>query len=265
MGFMESGSKKVYEIERNIILESVIRKRIPLVVGTSSSSVTVDSASIKILDYKIILVQNPPASLFDFSGENVVVSFVYNSVPYSFQSVLKKVSAGMAFVMPESLDFCAEQDAACRKISSDFSVELFFERDERAKDGTVFRNKRTVECRVCDCAMSGGGMDSSPESIAASYFDAIGRGGCSGADVVFLSKEKIALGFGSMLFDAEVGDEFAAWLKFPLKRPLNERKIYVSFVVERVLRAPVGEGFCLFGKFSGIKLEDLRFLDDMVG
>ena len=79
---------QVYEIERNIILESVIRKRIPLSVNSDLNFFTVDSSSIKILDYKIILVENPNENLLCLDGKTVDVSFIYNDVRYSFKSCL---------------------------------------------------------------------------------------------------------------------------------------------------------------------------------
>lgn len=261
---IDKPENQVYEIERNIILESVIRKRIPLSVNFKSDSLTVDSASIKILDYKIILVENPDENLLRFEGEQVEIAFVYNDVRYSFKSCLKKVSAGVAFVMPLCLEINADDSSSEKSVSKRFSVELFFVAREIAGDGTAFKNKRTVECSVRNDFLSRfGSAECVFEKISSSYFLEQSKNSVSVPEVLFLSRENIVFGFQKKLFDMNEKDEFALWLKFPLKRPLNERKIYISFVAEKILADSSGKKFCVFGKFSGIKLEDVRFLDEV--
>lgn len=257
---MKKNSRQIYEIERNVIFEGVMRRKIPIMVRSGVDFVEIGSSSMKIMDYKVILIQNPPAALLSLVGDDVDFSFVYNSVQYSFKSTLKQCSLGVALVMPDCLD--AEPGGSGS--GEAFAVELFFEAEEVSKNGIVFKNKRSVDCRVrsdimaaLDCA-----RPDWRERLASLCFSEPFAGDALVPDVVFLSCEKIVFAFQKRLFDANEGEEFAAWLRFPLKRPLNERKIYVSFVVEKVVRVGDCEKSCVFGKFSGIKLEDLRFLDE---
>lgn len=255
---------QVYEIERNIILESVIRKRIPLSVNSDLNFFTVDSSSIKILDYKIILVENPNENLLCLDGKTVDVSFIYNDVRYSFKSCLKKISAGIAFVMPLFLDADSSDFSSENADSKKFSVELFFEATEKTSDGTVFKNKRTIECLVRhDFISHFGSSVCAFEKISSAYISEPLNPSIAVPEVLFLSRENIVIAFQKKIFEINENDEFALWLKFPLKRPLNERKIYVSFVTRKISHDSAGEKSCVFGKFSGIKLEDVRFLDEM--
>lgn len=253
--------KEISEIERNIILSHLTGNDTIVQVSIGENIVEISSKQMQSLDKGIVLITNPSSELMKFSGKDVYVKFNYNGVSLFFPAQMKNVRAGLAFVMPLSMN--ANENKKNKKndeITSKFAVSLFYVAEE-ISDGIKYKNKNVVECNICDEYFETPN-DNFMKNIT-QYLSEKPNDAFEIPDVVFLNQEKIVIAFPNSKIEVEEKSEFAAWIRFPLKRPLKERKIYISFVIEKIFSNKGEERFCALGKLSAIKLEDMRFLMDM--
>lgn len=279
------------EIERNIVFDYLIRGRVPVeICSRSGKCATVMSDKFSIAEKNVMVLLAPPDDVVSMAGSGVSVRFSYMGVALSFCAEMRMVEGGVSFVVPPVVTRESGRDGGADGKESPFSVLLFYESPSVSDDGTEFVNKRDVECTVRSdygplnspswADMPGemkerasgiirdtvrdmdGGIPPSSRPNRMFLIPAVRYALESSPppeipEVVFLNHERIVLGVSDS-FPAGEGDEFAAWISFPMKRPLNERKVYVSFLVERIVAS--GCRRALVGRFSSIKLEDIRFL-----
>jgi len=257
-------NQKLSVIVRNIILSNVIDNNQPLLlsyeIDSQKRSFQINSSLLQIIDNGIILIQNPSEELLNLTDKFIDISFDYNSVYLTFSVQLKKVKAGIAFVVPLNYSQKDVKKIEETNKKSIFSFILFYERQE-CVDGINFKNKCDVKCIVKDEYFST--KDDSIKNVM-KYLTSKNDIQSDVPEIIYLDQEKIVLAFSKKLFEIEEKFEFAAWICFPLKRPLNERKIYVSFVIDNIFKGleDYPERFCASGKISSIKLEDIRFLHE---
>ncbi len=275
-------------VERSIVLSSLSNGRIPISIDSDCGlPATVEAGKLTVLDNGVILVSRPTPDVAAFAGEVVTVRFEWNGVPVFFQSEMKKVRAGIAFVAPAVMSRAfVPQKERVKSEEKRISATLFLEREEET-DGVRFMNKRALLCSVFEHFLTDfSGLSEEETDLARSFLPkgwekdeaiiALSRALLfdmqkkeneqSEVFIPFLDKNRVCLcSFDSELLPLFEGDEVAFELRFPLPHPLKERKIAISITVVRVLEKAENEKPTALGalcRISSARMEDVRFLSD---
>ncbi len=250
----------------------------------------------KVLQQGIILLTNPSENVRNFIGQNVKVEFYFNRLGLYFETRMKESSAGLALVIPSAISRIEETPTSGR--ATEFSATLYYSlsRENAEKDAEGSMHIECVPADGYDIFVKPVWKDVAEEAQqkAKSYLEEFiahaRKQGVAGSgvqlipvvrflaeegrvekvqsiegrveplEVLFANHERIV--FGAKRQDAPLkeGCEYALEMLFPMKRPLNDRKIFTTCRVESVYRDEEKTLACSVCRYTSMQEEDLRFL-----
>ena len=250
----------------------------------------------KVLQQGIILLTNPSENVRNFIGQNVKVEFYFNRLGLYFETRMKESSAGLALVIPSAISRIEETPASGRV--TEFSATLYYSLSQESAENEAKGNIH-IECvpapgynifakpvwkDVAEDAqqkaksyleefiaharkqgVAGSGVQLIPvvrflaEEIQNVKVQSI-EGRSEPLKVLFANHERIV--FGAKRQDAALreGCEYALEMLFPMKRTLNDRKIFTTCRVESVYCDEEKTLACSVCRYTSMQEEDLRFL-----
>lgn len=293
-------------IERELVLQYLIDGNVPVTVtpveeNKSSNEddiqpltsvvfpVALKAEQVLVLKEGIILLKNPPKTVFDFAGRTVKVEFYFNRVGLYFVTQMKVVSSGPALVIPAVImriqDIEANRAYAISAVlqysfdgESKVSLDCFpangFEIFSRPAWNTIklenqAKAKEYLERFVLDARRTkkaGNGIQLIhicryiTEGREAS-FEAI-QGRVKPLEILFLNHERIVLGFEkNEAFSLEAGIEYDVKMKFVLNSATSiSRDISVLCSADYIYQDDEEMRFCVDCSYAKIQEEDRRFL-----
>lgn len=249
----------------------------------------------KVLQQGIILLTNPSENVKNFIGQNVKVEFYFNRLGLYFETRMKEISAGLALVIPSAISRIEETPPSGR--AAEFSATLYYtlSRENVEKDGEgsihiecvpaqgydIFakpvwkdvaedaqqKAKKYLEEFIAHArkqGVAGSGVQLIPvvrflaeENKSAKVQNIEGRS--EPLEVLYANHERIVFGTKNET-PLKEGCEYALEMLFPMKRPLNDRKIFTTCRVESVYFGEEKNASCSVCRYTSIQEEDLRFL-----
>ena len=280
---MNEISATLSAIERSVVLSSLSSGRISVMVESEFGlPLKIDPKKMKVFDDSFVVIQNPDAELGACVGEDVTVRIVWNNVPISFDAQIKKIRSELAFAVPKELTRDFIPDISPKKTNRPpLCVTLFLKCEEKISATTILK-ERDFECAVRKFEHFSSLQDFSEELNArfqeilnevsdsrcgisvSRYIAGESQNDDSSKPVVlFVDEIGVVLGFPNVdNFSVREGEENSIEFRFSLPRPLNERKISSSFVVEKIVRKTGCARFCAICNFSELQMEDERFLSE---
>lgn len=252
----------------------------------------------KVLQQGIILLTNPSENVRNFIGRNVKVEFYFNRLGLYFETRMKEISAGLALVIPSAISRIDEKPPQGH--ATEFSATLYYslsrESVEKDAEGSIHiecapaqgydifakpvwkdvaeeaqqKAKSYLEEFIAHArkqGVAGNGVQLIPvvrflaeEKQGAKVQSIEGR--AEPLEVLFANHERIVFGARGNASERPLkeGCEYALEMLFPMKRPLNDRKIFTTCRVESVYRAGEKNASCSVCRYTSIQEEDLRFL-----
>lgn len=266
--------------------------------STSVFPIAIKAEQQKVLRQGIILLTNPSESVRNFIGRNVKVEFYFNRLGLYFETRIKESSAGLALIIPSAISRIEEIPTQGR--ATEFSATLYYslsrasvEKDaersihiecvpasgydifskpvwkdiaeEAQQKAKSYLEEFIVHARKQGVA--GNGVQLIPvvrflaeENHVAKVQSVEGR--AMPIEVLFANHERIVFGSrkDSQSQSLKEGCEYALEMLFPMKRPLNDRKIFTTCRVESVYSDDEKTTSCSVCRYTSIQEEDLRFL-----
>ena len=244
-----------------------------------------------VLDQGIILLKNPPESIKSFDGKDVKVQFYFNKIGLYFVTKMKKVSSGPAIVIPATIQRVTEEIVvtphpfsavlyyALQKDGGDLHIDCQFDSKyllfvqpkwSDVDEESAFTAKKYLEKAVETTKSSGTSIGNRLILIPVCRYlaekqpdDSALQGKIIPPTVLYIDHERIVFGVDKKTISFAHGAEYALKMGFPLPRPLKEREVYVTFVVEQLFYNDGGEKYCAICKYTSIKEEDVRYLYDL--
>lgn len=252
----------------------------------------------KVLQQGIILLTNPSENVRNFIGRNVKVEFYFNRLGLYFETRMKEISAGLALVIPSAISRIEETPVSGR--ATEFSATLYYslsrESVEKDTEGSIHiecvpaqgydifakpvwkdvaeeaqqKAKSYLEEFIAHArkqGVAGNGVQLIPvvrflaeESQGAKVQSIEGR--AEPLEVLFANHERIVFGARTNAAETSLkeGCEYALEMLFPMKRPLNDRKIFTTCRVESIYFDDEKKASCSVCRYTSIQEEDLRFL-----
>lgn len=252
----------------------------------------------KVLQQGIILLTNPSENVRNFIGRNVKVEFYFNRLGLYFETRMKEISAGLALVIPSAISRIEETPVSGR--ATEFSATLYYslsrESVEKDAEGNIHiecvpaqgydifakpvwkdvaedaqqKAKSYLEEFIAHArkqGVAGNGVQLIPvvrflaeESQGAKMQSIEGR--TEPLEVLFANHERIVFGTKTNAAETSLkeGCEYALEMLFPMKRPLNDRKIFTTCRVESIYFDDEKKASCSVCRYTSIQEEDLRFL-----
>ena len=252
----------------------------------------------KVLQQGIILLTNPSENVRNFIGRNVKVEFYFNRLGLYFETRMKEISAGLALVIPSAISRIEETPVSGR--ATEFSATLYYslsrESVEKNAEGNIHiecvpvqgydifakpvwkdvaeeaqqKAKSYLEEFIAHArkqGVAGNGVQLIPvvrflaeESQGAKVQSIEGR--AEPLEVLFANHERIVFGARTNASEQllKEGCEYALEMLFPMKRPLNDRKIFTTCRVESIYFDDEKKASCSVCRYTSIQEEDLRFL-----
>lgn len=242
-----------------------------------------------VLKQNIILLQNPPESVKAFDGKSVRVQFYFNKLGLYFITKVKSVNSGLALVIPSVIKKIEE--ASKRKLeevkaifyytpnSKESAVECsFLEKfplfvlpawsDVEEKDQVSARNY--LENFVMQCRSDGKSIGNglflisvcrylAEEDVSASSIE----GRKNPPALIYLDEERLVFAMNKDNNLIKEGFDYAIVLGFPIPSgPIKERTVYATFKAENIFSDNSSQKFCAICRYTSIKEEDARFLQD---
>ena len=298
-------TSKLTGIERELVLQYLIDGNVPVTVTPIDEDesdgddekvkpataalfpIAIKAEQLKVLEQGIILLTNPPQNVRDFIDKKVRVEFYFNRLGLYFETKIKQIKAGLALVIPSSINRI--QESAPVQRPTEFSAELYFSVNQK------------TDVHI-DCVCASGyeifskpvwkDIDESAQAKAKSYLEEFivhaRQKGVAGSgvqlipvvrylaekvskmesvqgrkeplDVLYVSHERVVFGQKAGNVDLQEGAEYALEMSFPLPRPLGERKIFATCRVESNYYDDKKEFACAVCRYTSLQEEDVRFL-----
>ncbi|MBQ6781864.1 MAG: hypothetical protein IJP62_11670 [Treponema sp.] len=243
-----------------------------------------------VLDQGIILLKNPPENIKSFDGKDVRVQFYFNKIGLYFVTKMKKVSSGPAIVIPAAIQRVTEEAEihhhpfsailyyALRQKDGDLHIDCQFDENYRlfsqpkwsdvdendAQNAKVYLEK-AVEATRNSGASIGNRLILIPVCRYLAHKSAENvalQGIIVPPTVLYIDHERIVFGTDKKTIAFAQGAEYALKLGFPLPKPLKEREVYVTCMVEQIFADNDEKKLCAVCKYTSIKEEDVRYLYD---
>nr|MCR5289325.1 hypothetical protein [Treponema sp.] len=291
-------------IERQLVLQYLMDGNVPVVVTpvveSSLTHMMPDAAvfpiairpdTMKVLEEGIILLQNPPHSVSQLRDKMVKVEFYFNRLGLSFTTIVKRVSSGLALVVPKEISHIKE--AAERK-SVGFEVSVFYTVKNQAavaldckpgKGYNLFSKPSWSDIdqdhmeeakRYLESIILQGEKDSiTPNGV---YVIPICRyvtepdvriknieGRFEPFDVLYVNHEYIVFGCASGNTLLTVAADYPVTLSIPLsdKPFIGKRTIFTTCKVVKIFASVTEKKEAVLCSFVSIKEEDKRFLYEL--
>lgn len=266
--------------------------------SSSVFPVAIKAEQQKVLQQGIILLTNPSENVRNFIGQDVKVEFYFNRLGLYFETRMKESSAGLALVIPSAISRIEEKPAQGR--TTEFSATLYYSlsRDsvEKNSEGSIHiecvpaagydifakpvwkdvaedahqKAKSYLEEFIAHArkqGVAGNGVQLIPvvrflaEKSHGEKIKSI-EGRDEPLEVLFANHERIVFGAKNHATSRALkeGCEYALEMLFPMKRPLNDRKLFTTCRVESVYFDEDKKASCSVCRYTSIQEEDLRFL-----
>ncbi len=296
--------KSLSKIEWELVLQYLIDGNVPLTISPSEQENKTDeikpldsavvpvafkAEKVSVLKEGIILLEDEPDSLKNYIEKKVKAEFYFNRVGLYFVTVLKKVSSGLALVIPENIyripdipankryDFTAmlvvsvSSEGAtkfscvpaagfelfCRPVWS--SIEL--EQQARAKK---LLEEYVKEAKIKHKSGNGLQLINICRYMVQPEIEKVEavQGRVKPFDILFVNHERIVLGFEkNKAFELSENSEYPVEMNFVLKEtPAVSRKVFVTCKVFNIYKNEDKTKFAADCSFTMIQEEDLRFL-----
>ncbi|MBQ7159062.1 MAG: hypothetical protein IJS09_06545 [Treponema sp.] len=260
-------------IERQLVLQYLIDGNTPITVTPVDDSVAGTNGKIKsdsshifpvalraeqmtVLNQGIILLKNPPENIKSYEGKNVRVQFYFNKIGLYFITCMKKVSSGPAIVIPAAIQRVTE---TVEVKPHPFSAVLYY---ALQKDGGDLH----LDCQFDDAYPLFTPTDRNNAIVrylsAVPKSDTALQGKIIPPTVLYIDHERIVFGTEKKTISFSEGAEYALKMGFPLPKPLKEREVYVTCMVEQLFSDDADTKCCAVCKYTSIKEEDVRYLSD---
>mgnify|MGYP007101882151 FL=1 len=258
-------------IERQLVLQYLIDGNAPITVSpalyvakpsaqtdtTMIFPVALRAEQMHVLDQGIILLKDAPERMQKYVDTDVRVQFYFNKLGLYFITKLKRVSAGLALVMPSAIQRVT--DVVAEK-KHDMSAVLYYEAGKTP--GGLH-----ITCDFDEQYPLFGAQDwndTVARYLAAKTVETSAlQGTLHAPTVLYLDHERIVFGADTPSMTLGEGTEYALRLAFPLPKPLKAREVYVMCLVEQVLVSDDGKKKCALCRYTSIKEEDVRYLQEM--
>ena len=271
------GKSVLTGIERQLVLEYLIDGNAPVTLreisrgeGEKVSSVSsvfplaLRSEQIKVLDQGIILLKNPPGKAFSFEEKLVRVQFYFNKLALFFDTKVQLVSAGLALVIPSVICKIVDKPSLPKTA---FSVTVYYE--SSSKKGGASSHKTDISCDFDNAY---------PLFVSSPFMDVVNRylsekkedeaesieGRIHAPKLIYFDRQRMVFAAKKKDMPFSAGAEYAVLVRFPLKGPIKERKVYLSCVIEDLYESFDRSCLCACASVSSIREEDARFLEDKV-
>ncbi|MBQ9630407.1 MAG: hypothetical protein IJR49_02340, partial [Treponema sp.] len=124
-------------IERELALQYLMDGNVPVTVTLSNTEeegeishvhsavlpIVVQSQEMTLLKDGIIILKNPNQEITSLINKNVRIEFYFNSVGLFFPTIIKKISAGLAFVIPDAI---YRIQNTSKQSQYDFSASVYY-------------------------------------------------------------------------------------------------------------------------------------------
>lgn len=247
-----------------------------------------------VLEQGIILLKNPPESVKAFDGKKVRVQFYFNKLGLYFETEMKSVKSGLALVIPATISKIEEKKQDSRGA---FSAVLYYSNYPQ----NLSINCGFIEGYRLFSAPKWSDIDEENQKKAKEYLErfvmqfrseknSIANGlylisvvrylSSSGAEddeqlehiegrnhppaIIYIDEDMIVFAAKKSNIIIEEGGEYSVVLGFPILRgPIKERVVYIVLRSEKIFTDERGEKCCAICRYTNIKEEDIRYLEDM--
>lgn len=256
--------------------------------------VAIPADRLTVLEQGIILLQNPPESAKAFDGKRVRVQFYFNKLGLYFETEMKSVKSGLALVIPATISRIEEKKQDSKGTFSavlyysnypqNLSVNCGFLEGYRLfavpKWSDVDENdqkkaKEYLERFVMQCRNEGNSIGNGiylisvvrylahSETDGGEQLKAI-EGRKKPPAIIYIDNERIVFAAKKDEIIIGEGGEYSVVLGFPIPHsPIKERVVYILFRAEKIFTDDSGEKCCAVCRYTNIKEEDARYLEDM--
>ena len=217
-----SEKRELSGVARTIMLKKAISERSPVLISRGDEKLRLDGSKVRLLgDMSVLLDRDSPLfrSALGFCGKEVEVSFSSGGTTLSFFSTPFRIMAGLVFRVPDSISSAAPEIAQTPP--------------ERRPSAFIESGGKRIVCSLF-----------SAENPGTLLFPSISRVDSEGLEILLPSSETLE-------------GEFLVELRFPLRKPLNERRI--SFAA----KVASAENSRVIAKVVSMKMEDARFLESL--
>jgi hypothetical protein len=298
-------NKELTGIERQLVLQYLVDGNVPVTVtpfekdelpesnkiqplSSAVFPVALKADQITVLDQGIILLKNPPQSVQRFEGRQVKVEFYFNRVGLYFVTEIKSIKAGLALVIPASIQRI--QDTAV-KHTYDFSAVFYYSCGNKSTvnlecvpgeryelfSRPVWSSialeeqqtaKKYLEQFVAEAKKekkAGNGIQLIPICRYLTEgnnkrIEAV-QGRVKPFDILFVDHERIVLGCENKKCPLSAGAEYALKMSFFLgDGPVASRDVYITCAAEKIYTAEGSDCVCIDCVYTTIQEEDVRFL-----
>lgn len=297
-------AKFLSRIERELVLQYLIDGNVPVTISpvvkvqdpdvikpmdSAVVPIAINAEKLSVLKEGIILLEDVPDSVLENIDKEVKVEFYFNRVGLYFVTVLKKVSAGAALVIPENIyripdifvdkkyDFTAQiVISVSNKGTSSFSClpaenfELFTRPvwvsipEERQQDAKKLLEQYVKIAKEKGKAGNGLQLINICRYMVQPKIEKVEavQGRVKPFDILFVNHERIVFAFEkNEAFELSEGAEYPVELSFVLKENSSlVRKVFVTCKVDNIYSDEMECKFCADCSYTTIKEEDLRFL-----
>lgn len=300
---MESNS--LTGIERELVLQYLIDGNVPVTITpieeiskgenkdkikpTTSAifPIALKGEQIKVLEQGIILLTNPPKSVQNFQTKNVRVEFYFNRLGLYFNTELKEIKNGLAFVIPSAINRIEEFE---KERPLDFSATIFYSCNEKndihincyplenyrlfskpiwndvpeelQHKAKSYLEKFIVHARKQGTA--GNGLQLIPVCrylVEAKEKIKSLEGRVEPLDIIYADYERIVFASRTSNIHLEVGGEYALEFTFPIEsNVIKNRKLFLTCAVEALYQNDEKSFTTVVCRYTSIKEEDIRFL-----
>ncbi|MBQ9205974.1 MAG: hypothetical protein IJ158_04610 [Treponema sp.] len=254
-------------IERKLVIDYLIQKNPAITVHPAETAdfkktalsfpLVFQTDELAILEPGIILLKERDA-YSALEGEQIRIQFYYNKLALYFVGTIQKSSAGLAIVIPEVIYKFEEKSQNAPK---EFSVTVFFKsslKNEQATEITCMFDER-FPLFVQDDSQSR--IERFLGEKHAEHAESI-EGRFHAPSVIFIDCQTIVFAAKKSDMCVSLGSEYNLAFRFPIAGPIKERKICLSCTVEHMFESYDCDRLCALARFSSIREEDRRFLED---
>jgi len=292
-------------IERELVLKYLEDGNVPVTVTAVSSKTTgkqdesaqsavfpvaIKPSNMKLLDKGVILLENPKQAINSFAGKRVKVEFYFNKLGLSFITDMKRVSSGLAIVIPETISRIGDSEVP---YDHKFEAVLFYSCGNNRNvhidclpepSYTLFskpvwsdivsensvKAKEYLERFVKDAKKqntAGNGLYLIPAcrylTEKCKAVKAV-EGRADPLKILYVDSDCILFGQENDSVQLISGTEYALKMSFPIADgPIDKREVFVTCLVQSFYTGD-NERKCTKCIYTSVKEEDKRFIYEMV-
>ncbi|WP_149553698.1 hypothetical protein [Treponema pectinovorum] len=242
-----------------------------------------------VLKQNIILLKNPPESVKSFDGKSVRVQFYFNKLGLYFITEVKSVNSGLALEIPSVIRKIEEVP---KKKSENLKAILYYSPNsmESATECAFFERfplfvlpawsdveeqsqlsaRNYLERFVMQCRSDGKSIGNGLFLISVCRYLAENNEEKSPIQerknppaLIYIDEQRLVFAMSKDNLIIKEGFDYAIVLGFPIPTgPIKERTVYATFRAENIFCDDSSQKFCAICRYTSIKEEDARYLQD---